>query len=89
MDSVTRPRTPWRNVLIGILAGLDEHEEPDVQEVLYGFLEELQEADPFDVALAAFELVTRLAGELGGRTGKSRAETLRDLAAAVAGNPIP
>jgi hypothetical protein len=39
-------------VLIGILAGLDEQDEPDVQQVLYDLLDELQEADPFDVALA-------------------------------------
>jgi hypothetical protein len=68
---------------------LDEQDEPDVQKVLYNLLDELQEADPFDVALAGFELVTRLAADLGAWTGQSRAQTLRDLAAAVAGNPIP
>ena len=51
-------------MLIGILAGLDESDEPAVQEVMYGFLDDLTEANPLDVALGAFELVTRLAADL-------------------------
>jgi hypothetical protein len=89
MESQTRPRTAYRDVLIGLLAGLDESDEPDVQEVMYGFLDDLTEANPIDVALGAFELVTRLAADLEVFTGKSRTETLRDLAAAVAADPIP
>jgi hypothetical protein len=76
-------------VLIGILAGLDEQDEPDVQEVLYSFLDELQEANPFDVALGAFELLTHLAADLEAWTGQSRTEMLRALAASVATDPIP
>jgi hypothetical protein len=79
----------YRDVLIGILTGLDEQNDPDIVQLLHAFLDELKEANPFDVALGCFELVTRLAADLGVWTGKSRTETLRDLAAAVATNPIP
>jgi hypothetical protein len=79
----------YRDVLIGILTGIDEHNDPDIEQHLYAFLDELKEANPFDVALGCFELVTRLAAELGQWTGESRTETLRTLAASVATNPIP
>jgi hypothetical protein len=89
MDSTTKPKMAYRHCLIGILASLDESEEPDIEEALFSMLDDLKDADPFDVALAAFELVTRLATDLGVWTGKSRSETLCDLAAAVATDPIP
>jgi hypothetical protein len=89
MDSTTRRRTAYRDVLIGLLTGLDELDEPDVQEVLYGFLDNLKEGNSFDVALGAFEIINRLAAELSAWTGKSRTETLSDLAVSIAQNPIP
>jgi hypothetical protein len=79
----------YRNVLIGILTGLDENNEPDVEEVMCSFLDELRDANPFDVALAAFEIITRLAAELSTTTGQSRAETLRIIAASIANHPAP
>jgi hypothetical protein len=79
----------YRDVLIGILTGIDEQNDPDIEQLLYTFLDELKEANPFDVALGCFELVTRLAAELGQWTGESRTEILRTLAASVAANPIP
>jgi hypothetical protein len=96
VDATTKPRMAYRDVLIGLLTGLDdfdwagvETDGPDVEKVLHAFLDDLAEANPFDVALAAFELITRLAADVGQWTGQSRAETLRDLAAAVATNPTP
>lgn len=88
MDSSTKPRMAYREVLIGILAGLDEHDEPDVQEAMFSLMDDLRDANPFDVALGAFELINCLTAELAQATGTSPNETLRTLAAAVATRPI-
>jgi hypothetical protein len=79
----------YRNVLIGILTGLDEQDEPDMQHALYALLDDLHDAPVFDVALGAFEIINRLTAELSVWTGRSAAETLRELAAAIAPNPAP
>jgi hypothetical protein len=89
MDSATRPKLAYRSILLGLLVGLDNDDDPDVQECLYGFLDDLAQANPLDVALGAFELVTRLAADLGTWNGQSRTEILRELAASVATDPIP
>jgi hypothetical protein len=90
VDSTTKPKVvAYRDILIGILTGLDEQDEPAVQEALHGFLDDLHEAPAFDVALGAFEVINRLTAELSVWTGKPRAESLRELAAAIAPNPAP
>jgi len=88
-SAVQRPRTAYRDLLIGILTGIDEIREPDIEEVLFTSLDDLRDANPMDVALGAFEIITNLAAELGEWTGNSRTETLRAIAAQIAHNPIP
>src|SRR4051794_1210348 len=89
MTPDTKPRTPCRALLIGLLASLDETEHEDVQEAAYAMLDEINSSDQLDLPLGAITLIVRLAAALERWPGLTRPETLRELAAAVAADPTP
>ena len=89
MTTPIKDHLPYRGAIIGLLLGLDESDDdddtstdvPDIETALDAFLDDLQEGQPFGVALGAIEIAAYLIRQLRLWTGQSQQEILSEMAA--------